>query len=287
MAEVAFIGLGTMGESMCARIIAGGFRVRACDIDPAKVVAAAALGAAAAARPSDAVRGADFTVIMVPNGEHVTAVIDDALPHLAKGSLVIDMSTISPVVSRAQAARVRETGADMIDAPVVKSKAAAVSGDLGILVGGDVALFDRALPVLRCMGKTVIHMGPQGSGLVMKICHNMLVAEIQNGVNESLALALRAGLRFDDVIRAVGAGGGQNFYLDTKAPAIREGDFSPKFAFRHMHKDLLLAEELERTAGAVLPGAALAREVYRKGMERGLGDEDFSASFKVVGGDPS
>lgn len=281
--RVGFIGLGIMGESMCGRILTvGKYKTVVYDAKPALIDKLVAQGAERATSIADVGRRSSHIVIMVPNSEHVTAVVEELIPAIAKGTVIIDMSTISPTVSVALAKKVATAGSVMVDAPVVKSKAAAISGDLGILVGADESTFQAVLPLLRCMGKNVIRMGNNGAGLVMKLCHNMLVANIQNGVNEMLVLATACGLSLDDTVKAIGYGGGQNFYLDSKAATLKARDFSPKFPFMHMHKDLTLAAALARERGLALSALGMVQEVYAQGMGMQLGGEDFSAALKVV-----
>ncbi|HME50809.1 MAG TPA: NAD(P)-dependent oxidoreductase [Candidatus Lokiarchaeia archaeon] len=280
--KVGFIGLGIMGEPMATNIIKNGHETWVYDIDPAQVEKLAELGGNPCESVADVAGKASHIIIMVPNSEHVRDVIEQLLPVLKKGTVIIDMSTISPAVSRELAASVKEKGSMMLDAPVVKSKAAAISGDLGILVGGDKKTYEKIIPLLKCMGKNIIHMGPNGSGLVMKLCHNMLVGEIQNGVNEMLVLAQVAGLDIDSVVKAVSYGGGQNAYLDMKAATIKAQDFSPKFPFEHMFKDLNLIKGLASELGLDLAGAKHVLGIYEKGMDEGLNREDFSASIKIV-----
>ena len=282
MKTIGFIGLGIMGESMCERIMAAGYPVIAFDVDRDRVTAMEKKSARAAESLADVASATETIITMVPASEHVEAIVKNILPHIKKGSLLVEMSTISPAVSKHCADLIAKRGSRMIDAPVIKSKAAAISGDLGILVGGKRADFEAALPILQCMGKNIIHMGPNGTGLAMKICHNLLVAEIQNGVNEMLVLANQCGLVFDDVIAAIKAGGGQNFYLDTKAASIKDRDFAPKFPFEHMHKDLGIAKDLCSSIGLKLPGAKLVRSIYKKGIKRALGRKDFSAAYEIV-----
>ena len=142
--------------------------------------------------------------------------------------------------------------------------------------------FERAKGILSCMGKNIIHMGENGSGLVMKICHNMLVSQIQNGVNETLTLADKSGLNFDDVVTAISYGGGQNFYLDGKKNAIKNEDFTTAFSVENMNKDINIAVSLAKELSIDLPGAINVQKVYSKAIESGYGKEDFSATFKVV-----
>lgn len=275
--KVGFIGLGIMGESMAENIIKKGHETWVYDINQAQVEKLAAIGGNPCESVTDVGEKASCIIIMVPNSEHVRDVIEQLLPILKKGMIIIDMSTISPSVSR-----VKEKGCTMLDAPVVKSKVAAISGELGILVGGDKKVYEKIIPLLQCMGKNIIHMGSNGSGLAMKLCHNMLVGEIQNGVNEMLVLARAAALDINSVVKAISYGGGQNFYLDSKAATIKSEDFSPKFPFEHMFKDMNLLQGLVSELGLDLPGAKHVLEIYEKGMADGLNRDDFSASIKIV-----
>ena len=282
MGDIGFIGLGIMGVAMCGRLIKAGFTVRAYDVDPGKTGAMADRGAVRSLSLEDIARNCSTIILMVPASEHVESVVMELMPCLTRGSLIIDMSTISPDVSMRLADKVRAHGSAMMDAPVVKSRAAAEAGELGILVGCDEALFERALPVLRCLGKEIIRLGPNGSGLAMKLCHNMLVAGIQHAVNEMLILAERCGLDFDLAHRAVSAGGGQNLFLDSKAEILKKRDFLPRFPFEHMHKDLGLAKVFAESRGLSLKGAGLCLGVFSRGMEEGYARKDYAAALEVM-----
>ena len=281
--KIGFIGLGIMGESMCENVLKkSGAEVYVYDINKEKVNKLVELGAIGAESVKEIGETCDRIITMVPKSEHVQAVIDELFPAIKTGTILIEMSTIDPKVSRRLAKKVAEKGSYMIDAPVVKSKPAAIAGELGIYVGGNKEIFDTVKPILQLMGKDIIHMGDNGSGLVMKISHNMLVAQIQNGVNEMLTLSEASGLEFDDVVTAISYGGGQNFYLDSKKTTIKSGDFSPKFSIENMHKDIYLALNLADEINVDIPGAENARNVYDKAMELGINKEDFSATIKVV-----
>ncbi len=272
-----------MGESMCANLIKANLGpVWAYDVVPEKAQQMLALGAKAATSPEEVADNANVIVIMVPNSQHVEAVVGGLLPKLKKGTIVVDMSTISPNVSRALAQKIKAAGCQMIDAPVVKSKAAAEAGDLGILVGGDAEVLDRVKPLLEKMGSQIIHLGPNGNGLVMKLCHNSLVAQIQNGVNEMIVLAQASGISIDKFVSSIAAGGGQNFYLDKKWETIKTEYFSPKFPFEHMDKDVKLTQELADSLALFLPGLKNVLQVYETGIVKKLNREDFSAAYKVV-----
>lgn len=283
MSNIGFIGLGIMGESMCENIIKKRKEpVWVFDLNNDQVKKLVGLGAKAAESVRQIGEKCDYIIIMVPTGKNVTDVIENLLPVLKEGKIVIDMSTIEPMVSVVLAQKVRATGADMVDAPVVKSKDAAIAGELGIYVGGKAESYKAVKDILLCMGSNIIHMGENGKGLAMKICHNMLVAQIQNGVNEMIALAEASGLDYDQVVEAVGYGGGQNFYLDSKKNTIKAGDFSPKFSVANMNKDIHIAIELANEFGMKLKGAEAAKEVYQKAMDENLNGKDFSATIQVV-----
>ena len=281
--KVGFVGLGIMGESMCENIVKkSGEEVWVFDISNKAVDKLVKVGAKAASSNKEIAEKCDVIISMVPKSEHVKAVYSEFLEVLSPGKLLIDMSTIDPYTSRELSKQVKEKRCFMIDAPVVKSKPAAIAGELGIYVGGDKQAFERAKGILSCMGKNIIYMGENGTGLVMKICHNMLVSQIQNGVNETVTLAGKSGLKFDDVITAISYGGGQNFYLDGKKNAIKNYDFTTAFSVENMNKDINIAVSLAQELKIDLPGAKNVQKVYSKAMESGYGKEDFSATIKVV-----
>lgn len=283
MKKIGFIGLGIMGESMCQRIIeVGKFPTMAFDIDSNKVEQLVKIGAERASSISDIASYATHIVIMVPNNKIIEAVISELESVLKPGTVVVDMSTVSPVVSRELAARVEACGCVMFDAPVVKSKPAAISGDLGIYIGGDKSKVEDIMPILECMGSNIIYLGENGVGLTMKLCHNSLVAQIQNGVNEMMLLALKSGIPAEDFVKSISYGGGQNFYLDGKWKAINEKNFTPAFSLANMNKDVTLTKDLAENLGLELYGLNNTVELFTQGMDMDLGQKDFSASFLVV-----
>jgi 3-hydroxyisobutyrate dehydrogenase-like beta-hydroxyacid dehydrogenase len=283
MASVGFVGLGIMGQPMCVNVLKGGHKLWVFDVDKNKINDLVKKGAKPATSIADLATRVNYVIIMVPNSNHVQEVVNQLLPKLKRGTIIIDMSTISPTISKALAKKVADAGSVMIDAPVVKSQPAAVTGELGILVGcDDPQILEKIKPILLLMGKNIVRMGGNGSGLVMKLCHNSLVAEIQNGVNEMLVMGLKAGLDFDSFIKAIAIGGGQNLYLDSKAETIKKSNFAPKFPFEHMAKDLTLTEEMMKDLGLDLPGLKNCLAIFGQGMQEHLQREDHSASFKIV-----
>lgn len=272
--NIAFIGLGIMGMPMATNV------AKKYDLIGYDVVQKETPFPFASSYEECAKR--DIIISMVPKNEHFVSLVASMKPYLHEGQIWIDMSTISPEVSREKAKELAPLGVILMDCPVVKSQPAAVKGELGIYVGGDLDIFAKIRPILECMGKNIIYMGLNGSGLLMKILHNGLVGEIQNGVNEILGLAEACGLSLGDVVTALGYGGAQCFYLDTKAQNIRNRTFPTAFSVENMNKDVHFAAEVADQVGKEVPGLRNVVKVYEKAMEKGYAKEDFSASFKAV-----
>lgn len=281
--KIGFIGLGIMGESMCENIIKKhDDSVFVFDYNEAQVKKLKELGAIACQNSKEVAKKSDIIITMVPKSEHSMSVYKEILDDLNSNKTCIDMSTIDPSVSVEISEMVIKTGAKFADAPVVKSKPAAIDGTLGIYVGSSEETYVKILPILHHMGENVIHMGDNGKGLVMKICHNTLVAQIQNGVNETIALAKANGIEVDEYAKAISYGGGKNFYLDGKAKAIRDHNYVTAFSVENMAKDLGICINLSKESEVLMPGLEVSRDVYTKALEVGYGKEDFSATYKVV-----
>ncbi len=273
--KVGFIGLGIMGMPMATNVS------KKFDLIGYDVVSKTAPFPLVSSI-KEIVDNCDVVISMVPKNEHVMSVYQEVMPYVKKGQIFIEMSTISPSVSSNIASQIEAKGADMLDCPVVKSQPAAISGTLGIYVGGKEEVYARVKDILSCMGCNIIHMGGHGAGLTMKILHNALVGQIQNGVNEVMSVASKLGIDLNDFVTAISYGGGQNFYLDGKAKNIISGTYPTAFSVANMHKDAHLAEALLKENNMDYPGIANTARIYDKAMEEGLGREDFSATFKVV-----
>ena len=281
--KIGFVGLGIMGESMCENIIKKhSDKVYVFDVVKEKVDKLASLGGVSCESAAQVMQNADIFITMVPKSEHSMAVYKEVLSEINQSKLCIDMSTIDPSVSVEIAEMVKAKGGHFIDAPVVKSKPAAIAGKLGIYVGGSEEDYEKALPILSYMGENVIRMGDNGKGLVMKICHNALVSQIQNGVNETSTLASKYGIDILTFAKAISYGGAGNWYLDSKKDTIAKEDYTTAFSIENEHKDVHICLEMAKEAGFKMPGEENAARVYDKAMEMGLGKEDFSASIKVV-----
>ena len=283
--KIGFIGLGIMGESMSENIVKKhNDTVYVFDFVKEKTELLASRGAVACSDSVELARNSDVIISMVPKSEHSRSVYMGILGELDSTKTCIDMSTIDPSVSVEIAEMVKKTGAGFIAAPVVKSKPAAEAGKLGIYVGGDKETYEAMRPILLYMGENVKHMGENGKGLVMKICHNALVSQIQNGVNETISLAGRNGISVMDYAEAISYGGGQNFYLDSKKTAIGKEDYTTAFSVENMAKDVNICMNLAEECGLSMPGEQAAAQVYEKALEQGYGKEDFCATIKVVRG---
>ena len=281
--NIGFIGIGIMGESMAANIVKKHTgKVFVSDLNKAQVEKLAQIGAVGCENNLEVAKNADVIITMVPKSEHVRSVYTELLPLLDGTKICIDMSTIDPSVSLECARMVKEKGAQWADAPVVKSKPAAIDGTLGVLVGCDETLFPVIEPILRYMGCNVIRMGECGRGITMKICHNALVAAIQNGVNETLGLARKLGISIDDFATAVSYGGAGNFYLESQKENLKAENWTTAFSLENEHKDLSIAERLADEAGLATPGLRICKTVYDKGMAMGLGKQDFRTTYKIV-----
>lgn len=281
--KIGFIGLGIMGESMSENIIKKhDDQVYVFDFVKEKVELLESKGGIGCSSSLELAEKSDVIISMVPKSEHSMSVYTGVLPALNDTKLCIDMSTIDPSVSVEISEMVKKTGAQFVDAPVVKSKPAAIAGKLGIYVGGDEEAYAKAEPILAYMGENIIRMGGNGKGLVMKICHNALVSQIQNGVNETLTLAGKYGIDIESYTTAISYGGGQNFYLDSKNTPIKNEDYTTAFSVENMYKDVNICMNMAKECGMNLAGEAAAKAVYDKAMESGFGKEDFCATIKAV-----
>ena len=284
--KIGFIGLGIMGESMCENIVKKhNDSVYCSDLNKEQVKKLEKAGALGCADNIEVAKNADVIITMVPKSEHVKAVYTELLPYIDESKICIDMSTIDPSVSVEVSKMIKAKGAQFADAPVVKSKPAAIAGELGILVGCDEELFEVIKPILLYMGCNVIRMGKNGKGLVMKICHNTLCAEIQNGVNETLILAKKMGISPEDYHTAISYGGAQCFYLDAQWQNIRDENCATAFSLENEHKDLGICQRLAEQEQVDMPAMNYVKSVYDKGMEAGIGKEDWRATYKIVRGD--
>jgi 3-hydroxyisobutyrate dehydrogenase len=290
MARIAFIGLGHMGGGMAPNLARAGHEVLAFDLSDEALARAAERGCVKAGSAAAACQEADAVVTMLPAGSHVTEVYRGAVLGSAPTSaILIDCSTIDIASARGIEEEAAAQGYRMVDAPVSGGIAAAEGGTLTFMVGGSPQAFEQARPILENMGKAVIHAGGPGSGQAAKICNNMLLGASMAATCETFVLAEKLGLDpqtfFDIASKASGQCWSMTSYcpvpgVGPETPADR--DYEGGFAAALMLKDLKLAMEAARQAGAYTPMGGEAEELYRRFVERGGGAKDFSALIKMI-----
>ncbi len=284
--KIGFIGLGIMGESMCKNIAKKHNDTVYCnDHKQSQIDKLASFGTVGCATNIEVAEKADIIITMIPTSKHVKEAYTEMLPYLKEGKICIDMSTIEPDKSVEVADMVKANGAQFADCPVVRSKADAIAGTLGVLAGCEKEVFDIIEPILGYMGSKVIYMGENGMGLAAKICHNTLVAQIQNGVNETLNLAQKLGISIDNFADAVAAGGAQNFYMNAQREKLKNEDWSTAFSLENMCKDITICSHISEEMNFDMPGMRAAKSAIDKAMERGWGKEDFRQTYRIVRGD--
>jgi 3-hydroxyisobutyrate dehydrogenase len=285
--RVAFLGLGTMGAAMAANLARAGFPVTGWNRTPGRAPELVELGATSADSPAAAVADADIVVICVSDTPDVEAVLFGAggvVEGAREDLLVIDCSTIAPSGSWDFAARLRERGIAMIDAPVSGGSEGAVKATLTIFVGGDAADVERGRPVLAAMGKTITHVGPIGAGQAVKAVNQVILAGAYLGVAEGIALAIKAGLDVEQVVRALGGGAAQSWVLENRSGRMIDNEYPLGFKVALHRKDLGIALDLANQLGAVLPVSALAAQLESGLIAGGHGDDDMSALARSIRG---
>ena len=264
--KIGFVGFGMMGLPMARNLVEDGYSVNVFDLNKATVNAAKDFGATSSDSAAETATLSDIVITMVPDSEHVEAVIagsDGILEGLKPGSVVIDMSTIDPEMGKKMANLIEAKGSNFVDAPVTGGVGGAEAGILSILVGGNAEVFERALPVLNVLGGDVSHMGPVGSGHMTKIANQLIGVATLAGMAEAFVLAKKSGLDMQAFFDAVKNGAGRSWALETLGPKILDGDFTPGFMVKHMQKDLRLAGQLAAKTGTALPTSTLIAQLYR------------------------
>ncbi len=283
--KVAFIGMGTMGAPMAQNVLKAGHEVVVHNRTREKELPVADVGARRAATPKEAAAGAEIIITCVSDTPDVEAMIlgDEGAIHGARaGSLVVDMSTISPTATRQIAAKLFDKGIRMIDAPVSGGSEGAQNGTLAIMVGGETEDVQRAMPVLEAMGKTITHVGDIGSGQIAKAINQVIIAGTYMGVAEGMVLGMKAGLDMKKVIQAISGGAAGSWVLSNRADNMVNNVYPLGFRIRLHHKDLRIALEAARDLKITLPIAALVDQIENGLVGRGYGDEDVSAVARTL-----
>ena len=288
--KIAFIGLGNMGGGMAANLVKAGHSVNAFDLSAEALERARGNGCAVFSAVREAVAGVDAVVSMLPSGKIVDGVYgNDVFGAAPAGAILLDCSTIDVDTARKVTTDATTKGYEMVDAPVSGGIAAANNGTLTFMVGGSDTAFARAEPILKAMGKAVIHAGASGAGQAAKICNNMLLGIHMIGTCEAFALAEKLGLDLQKFYDISSVSSGQNWSMTSYCPVPGVGPISPAdndyqggFATALMLKDLKLAMEAAASTGANTPMGKRAAELYAAFDEAGQGGADFSAIIKTL-----
>ena len=285
MAKIGFIGLGIMGKPMSRNLMKAGYELVVYDIRPEPVEELVAEGAGRGSSARDVAERSDIVITMLPDGPEVEQVIlgpDGVLEAARPGLIVVDMSSISPVVAQKVGEECKERGVEFLDAPVSGGEPGAINATLAIMVGGEQATFEKVLPVFQAMGKTITLTGPVGSGNVTKLANQIIVAVNIAAVGEALALATKAGVNPEVVFNAIKGGLAGSAVLNAKAPMIISRNFKPGFRIRLHHKDLRNALKAAESLNVPLPVTSLVQQMLTALLNEGEGELDHSGIVRFT-----
>ena len=277
--SIGFIGLGIMGKPMAHNLLKAGFPLVVQNRHQEVTDEFLAAGARAGTRPRDIAVSCDVVITMLPGPTQVEGVLvgpGGIIEGAHAGLVVIDMSTIAPVVASTLAARLAESGITLLDAPVSGGDAGAMAGTLSIMVGGDEETFKRCMPIFQALGKTIVHVGASGAGQVVKACNQIVVALVIEAVSEALVLGSKAGVDPAKILQVLGGGLAANRVMELRGASMLAHDFTPGGRVRFHHKDLGFALETARRYGVSLPATALVDQMLASLEVRGRGDLDHS-----------
>ena len=283
--RVGFIGLGLMGAPMAANVARAGYPLLVYNRSGDKAAPLRELGAAVVETPKEVAAGSDVVITMLSDASAVEQVLrgeDGLLAGGRPGMVLIDMSTVAPEQSRSIAIEIGARGWQMLDAPVFGSTGPAKDGKLGIMVGGDAALFEAQRELLGVLGKFLTHLGPQGAGAVAKLAFNLMVAAQLTSLAEAMTLAVRGGIEAQKMAEVILASNVSSELIQRKVGSIVSGNFAPAFPLRHMHKDLGLMIDTGHAMMVPLPATAAIHELFTTAMARGRGDQDFMAIYGLL-----
>ncbi len=278
-----FIGLGAMGAHMARNLHRAGLLTAVWNRSADKAQALAAeLGCVAAASPAAVAQQCDIIVLCVAADADVLAVVQQLLPGVRAGQLVIDCSTVSSATAHAAAAQLAAHQVEFLDCPVSGGTEGAREGTLAIMAGGSEAAFARAQPVLQAMGRTITRFGDTGAGQAAKATNQIMCAGIIRAVGEAMAFARAQGLPLAQVVETLGKGAGSSWYFVNRAPNMVRGSYPAGFRVRLHEKDLRICRDMAAANGAALPVVDSVLRDYAQLIAEGHGDEDISAIFRLT-----
>ncbi|MBT3254872.1 MAG: 2-hydroxy-3-oxopropionate reductase [Deltaproteobacteria bacterium] len=283
--QIGIIGVGIMGEPMAKNLIDAGFEVTAYDVNREAVDRVAAYGGNPASSPKEAAASKDLVVTMLPDDRIVLEAVmgkNGAMEGMSRGTILVDMSTVSPATSKKIAETLESKGMEMLDAPVSGGDVGAKEASLAIMVGGKKKVFDKALPVLQKMGKNVSYVGDHGAGEVAKAANQIIVALTIEAVAEALIFTKKSGVDPEKVRNALLGGFAQSRILELHGQRMLDRNFEPGGKVRLHKKDTEIAMTSARELGMYLPGTALVSHLWNAiAAQDGL-DWDHSAIVKVL-----
>ncbi|MFF2146516.1 2-hydroxy-3-oxopropionate reductase [Kitasatospora sp. NPDC058190] len=283
--KIAFVGLGIMGKPMAVNLVKAGHQVTGFDLSQASIDAVVAAGGQDAASIADAVKDAEVVITMVPADPHVEAVIlgeGGVLENVKAGTLVIDMSSITPQTSIKVGKAAREKGVRTLDAPVSGGEAGAIEAVLSIMVGGEAADFAEAKPLFDALGTTVIHVGPDGAGQTVKAANQLIVAVNIQVLAEAVVFLENAGVDLAAALDVLGGGLAGSTVLNRKKANMLNREFAPGFRIDLHHKDMGIVTDAARAVGAALPVGAVVAQLVASARANGDGSLDHSALLRGV-----
>ncbi len=278
--KIGFIGLGIMGKPMAKNLLKAGYSLTVYDIRPEPVKEVVAAGAKEGRCSEDVARNSEVVITMLPNSPHVKAAVlgeHGVLEGAKAGTILIDMSSIAPLVSKEVAVKAAEKDVEMLDAPVSGGEPKAIEGSLSIMVGGKKKVFEQVEDILKSMGASVVLVGDIGSGNMTKLANQIIVALNIAAMSEAMVLATKAGVEPEKVYRAIRGGLAGSAVLDAKVPMVLDGNFKPGFRIELHIKDMQNALDTAHEVGVPVPLSSGVMEVMQALKVDGKGGNDHSS----------
>ena len=286
--HVGFVGLGIMGRSMAANVLKAGHHLTIYNRTVAKTQPLKSAGAVVAASPAQAAAQSDIVISCVSDSPDVYQVVLEEktgiIAGARQGSIVVDCSTAAPEVAARCTEELNKKGVGFLDAPISGGDTGAKNATLSIMVGGRKEDFDRVLPVLETMGKTIVYCGSSGAGYVVKLCNQILVSMNCWAVSEALSFAQAARIDMKSMLQAISGGAAGSWQLINLGPKMVAGDYAPGFFVDYLLKDLRIAHAAACDLKVSLPGTAVAESLFRAASSHGFGREGTQAIYKVISG---
>ncbi len=283
--KVGFVGLGMMGMPMARNLMAAGYELVVYNRSPGKVEELAVEGADAAESLGEVADSCDVVITMLPGPQEVREVVageDGLLGGAGEGTLIVDMSTSSPILARELASIAGERGVGILDAPVSGGDTGAKEGSLSIMAGGTEEDFGRARLLFEVMGASVVHVGEHGAGQTVKACNQVVVALVMEAVSEALVLGTKAGVEPAKILEALSGGLADNKVMQAKGEKFLSGDFTPGGKVEFHHKDLGIALAAGREYGVTLPLTAMVDQMFGSLIAKGRGGWDHSSLITLI-----